>query len=267
MPGAGGMRDTGARTSMSFVSRPVPWYFSFGAAGGRYFPPPAFPIPPRCRASDPGCEAALQNAVRLRILKRLTIHPVNPQGRHLKTAADVLRSGGLVVYPTDSVYGLGCDLFNKKAVERIYQIKGNDKRKLLSFICPDLKRISEYAYVSNSAYKIMRHLLPGPYTFILTATKQVPRILLENRKTVGIRVPDNTICHALLSAFGSPIISTSACPANQGFLADPDEIERTFTKTVDLFLDAGPGGLEPSTIVDLTEENPILVRQGKGPLP
>jgi tRNA threonylcarbamoyl adenosine modification protein (Sua5/YciO/YrdC/YwlC family) len=199
-------------------------------------------------------------------MKRLPIHPIDPQNRHVKAAAEVLRSGGLVIYPTDSVYGLGCDLFNKKAVARIYQIKGNDKRKLLSFICPDLKGISEYAYVSNPAYKIMRHLLPGPYTFILTATKQVPRILLENRKTVGIRVPDNPICHALLAGFNSPIISTSACLPGQAYLSDPDEIAETFLRTVDLFLDAGPGGLEPSTIVDLTGEEPILVRQGKGPL-
>jgi tRNA threonylcarbamoyl adenosine modification protein (Sua5/YciO/YrdC/YwlC family) len=199
-------------------------------------------------------------------MKRLPIHPVNPQGRHVQAAADVLRNGGLVIYPTDSVYGLGCDLFNKKAVERIYQIKGNDKRKLLSFICPDLKGIAEYAYVSNPAYKIMRHHLPGPYTFILTATKQVPRILLENRKTVGIRVPDNATCQALLSAFGTPIISTSACLPNQAYLSDPDEIAETFARTVDLFLDAGPGGMESSTIVDLTQEEPILIRQGKGRL-
>jgi tRNA threonylcarbamoyl adenosine modification protein (Sua5/YciO/YrdC/YwlC family) len=200
-------------------------------------------------------------------MKRLIIHPINPQGRYLKAAAEVLRNGGLVIYPTDSVYGLGCDLFNKKAVERIYQIKGNDKRKLLSFICPDLKGISEYAYVSNPAYKIMRHLLPGPYTFILTATKLVPRILLENRKTVGIRVPDNAICHGLLAEFGTPIINTSASPHNQAYLSDPDTIAETFERTVDLFLDAGPGGLEPSTIVDLTEDEPVLVRQGKGTLP
>jgi tRNA threonylcarbamoyl adenosine modification protein (Sua5/YciO/YrdC/YwlC family) len=197
-------------------------------------------------------------------MKRLTIHPINPQGRHLRVAGDVLRDGGLVVYPTDSVYGLGCDLFNKKAVEKIYQIKGNDKRKLLSFICPDLKGISEYAYISNSAYRIMRHLLPGPFTFILPATKQVPRILLENRKTVGIRVPENKICQALLSEFGFPIISTSARLADQGFLNDPDEIAETFASTVDLFLDAGPGGLAPSTIVDLTQDAPVVVRQGKG---
>lgn len=199
-------------------------------------------------------------------MKRLPIHPIDPQNRHVKAAAEVLRSGGLVIYPTDSVYGLGCDLFNKKAVARIYQIKGNDKRKLLSFICPDLKGIAEYAYVSNPAYKIMRHLLPGPYTFILTATKQVPRILLENRKTVGIRVPDNPICQALLAEGNSPIISTSACLPGQAYLSDPDEIAETFVRTVDLFLDAGPGGLEPSTVVDLTGEEPVLVRQGKGPL-
>ena len=199
-------------------------------------------------------------------MKRLPVHPANPQGRHLKAAAEVLREGGLVIYPTDSVYGLGCDLFNKKAVEKIYQIKGNDKRKLLSFICPDLKGIAEYAYVSNPAYKIMRHLLPGPYTFILTATRQVPRILLESRKTVGIRVPDNRICQALLSEFGSPVISTSACMPDQEFLSDPDQIEETFAHTVDLFLDSGPGGLEPSTIIDLTQDEPLVVRQGKGPL-
>jgi tRNA threonylcarbamoyl adenosine modification protein (Sua5/YciO/YrdC/YwlC family) len=199
-------------------------------------------------------------------MKRLTVHPANPQGRHLKTAAEVLRNGGLVIYPTDSVYGLGCDLFNKKAVEKIYQIKGNDKRKLLSFICPDLKGIAEYAYVSNPAYKIMRHLLPGPYTFILTATRQVPKIMLETRKTVGIRVPAETICQALLSEFGSPIISTSACMPDQGFLSDPDEIADTFAKAVDLFLDSGPGGLEPSTIIDLTQDEAVVVRQGKGPL-
>jgi len=199
-------------------------------------------------------------------MKRIQIHPKNPQGRYLKAAADVLRDGGLIIYPTDSVYGLGCDLFNKNAVEKIYRIKGNDKRKLLSFICPDLKGISEYAFVSNAAYKIMRRLLPGPYTFILSATRQVPRILLEKRKTVGIRVPDNLVCLALLAEFGKPIISTSASMHDQSFLNDPDEIAATFNNLVDLFLDSGPGGLELSTVIDLTEEEPIIIRQGKGKL-
>jgi tRNA threonylcarbamoyl adenosine modification protein (Sua5/YciO/YrdC/YwlC family) len=199
-------------------------------------------------------------------MKRIQIHPDNPQPRYLKAAVGVLEEGGLLIYPTDSVYGLGCDLFNKGAVEKIYQSKGNDKRKLLSFICPDLKGIAEYAYVSNATYKIMRRLLPGPYTFILNATKQVPRILLEKRKTIGIRVPDNVVCQALLSEFGRPIISTSACLHDQGYLADPEEIAATFSHLVDLFLDTGAGGLEPSTIIDFTEDEPVVIRQGKGRL-
>ena len=199
-------------------------------------------------------------------MKRLQIHPDNPQVKHLKAAVDVLKDGGLIIYPTDSVYGFGCDLFNKSAIEKIYQCKGNDKRKLLSFICPDLKGIAEYAYISNPAYKIMKHLLPGPYTFILNASRQVPKILLEKRKTVGIRVPDNAICQALLSEFGRPIISTSACLNDQAFLSDPDEIAETFGRLADLFLDSGSGGLDPSTIIDFTQEEPVIVRQGKGKL-
>jgi tRNA threonylcarbamoyl adenosine modification protein (Sua5/YciO/YrdC/YwlC family) len=197
-------------------------------------------------------------------MNRLSIHPVNPQGRHLKTAVNVLRDGGLIIYPTDSIYGLGCDLFNKRAIEKIYQIKGNDKRKYLSFICSDLKNISKYAYVPNAAYKVMRHLLPGPYTFILNATREVPKVLLEKRKTVGIRVPDNRVCQSLLAEFGNPIISTSASLPEQDYIGDPDLIESTFANRVELFLDSGPGGLRPSTVIDLTEGEPLLVRQGKG---
>ncbi len=199
-------------------------------------------------------------------MKRIRIHPENPEPRILKAAVEILRNGGLIIYPTDSVYGLGCDLFTKSAVEKIYRQKGNDKRKLLSFICPDLKGIAEYAYVSNGAYKVMRHLLPGPYTFILNASKQVPKILLEKRKTVGIRVPDNTVCQALLSEFGRPIISTSACLQDQQYLSDPEEIAETFSHLVDLFIDAGPGGHEPSTVIDFTQDEPAIIRQGKGKL-
>ncbi len=197
-------------------------------------------------------------------MKRIQIHPDNPQLRLLKPALEALRDGGLIVYPTDSVYGLGCDLRNKNAVEKIYRIKGNDKRKLLSFICRDLKNISEYAYVSNAAYKAMRHLLPGPYTFILNATKQVPKILLEKRATVGIRVPDNAVCQSLLAEFGHPVISTSACLPDQDYLGDTDAIATTFEHLADIFLDSGPGGLEPSTIIDFTRDEPSVVRQGKG---
>jgi tRNA threonylcarbamoyl adenosine modification protein (Sua5/YciO/YrdC/YwlC family) len=197
-------------------------------------------------------------------MNRLSIHPDNPQGRHLKAAVNILRDGGLIIYPTDSIYGLGCDLFNKRAIEKIYQIKGNDKRKYLSFICSDLKNISKFAYVPNAAYKVMRHLLPGPYTFLLNATREVPKVLLEKRKTVGIRVPDNRVCQSLLAEFGNPIISTSASLPEQDYLGDPDIIESTFSNRVDLFLDSGPGGMMPSTVIDLTGEEPVLVRQGKG---
>ncbi|MBN2338819.1 MAG: threonylcarbamoyl-AMP synthase [Acidobacteria bacterium] len=197
-------------------------------------------------------------------MKRIRIHPETPQLRLLGPAIDALRGGGLVVYPTDSVYGLGCDLLDKNAVEKIYRIKGNDKRKILSFICRDLKNISEYAYVPNEAYKVMRHLLPGPYTFLLGATRQVPRILLEKRKTVGIRVPDHPVCQALLDGLGHPVISTSASLPGGSYLSDPDEIESAFGHLVDIFLDTGPGGLEPSTIIDFTGDEPVIVRQGLG---
>jgi len=194
---------------------------------------------------------------------RLEINPDNPQVRYIMAAAEVLREGGLVIYPTDTVYGLGCDLFNKKAIERIYQLKGKKKQKRLSFICPDLKDIARYAHVSTPSYKIMRHLLPGPYTFILEASRLVPKILLEKRKNVGIRVPENVICHELLAEFGNPIISTSASLPDQHYLNDPDEIADIFEHTVDMFLDSGFGGVLPSSIIDLSNEEPVIVREGK----
>ena len=195
---------------------------------------------------------------------RLETNSVNPQTRYIQTAVEVLREGGLIIYPTDTVYGLGCDLFNKRAIQRIYQIKGMKKQKQLSFICPDLKDIARYAHVSNPAYKIMRRLLPGPYTFILPASREVPKILLENKKTIGIRVPDNTICHDLLKEFGDPIISTSAALPDQDYMNNPDDIEDQFGNLVDLFLDSGECGLAPSTIIDLTHDELSIVREGKG---
>ena len=195
---------------------------------------------------------------------RLNLHPENPQLRHIRKAVTTLLDGGLIIYPTDTVYGLGCDMFNKRAMERIYQIKGKDKKALLSFICPDLKDIAKYARVSNPAYKIMRQLLPGPYTFILEATRDVPKILLEKRKTVGIRVPDNPVCHLLLEEFGKPIISTSARPFEGDLMNDPDDLYDTFKNFVDVFLDTGMGGLEPSTIIDMTTDEPVVLREGKG---
>ncbi|MBD3386232.1 threonylcarbamoyl-AMP synthase [candidate division KSB1 bacterium] len=197
---------------------------------------------------------------------RLDTNSQNPQKRNIERAREILEDGGLVIYPTDTVYGLGCDLFNKKAVEKIYRIKGSDKRKLLSFICPDLKNIAQYAHVSTPAYKIMRHLTPGPYTFILMATRLIPKVLLERRKTVGIRVPDNKICQDLLQVFNRPIISTSACPPDTSYINDPEALCDLFQNQADLFLDSGYGGTEPSTVIDLTEDQPVILREGKGPL-
>ncbi|MDZ7369549.1 MAG: L-threonylcarbamoyladenylate synthase, partial [candidate division KSB1 bacterium] len=184
--------------------------------------------------------------------------------RYIDKAVKVLNDGGLIIYPTDTVYGLGCDLLNRRSVERIYQIKGVSKKARLSFICPDLKDIAKYAHVSNPAYKIMRRLLPGPYTFILEATRAVPKILTEKRSTVGIRVPDHAVCRDLVRAFGRPIISTSAALAEGKYLTDPDEIAEVFAHLVDLFLDCDVGGAEPSTVIDLTQDEPIVVRKGKG---
>ncbi|MDZ7262422.1 MAG: L-threonylcarbamoyladenylate synthase [candidate division KSB1 bacterium] len=195
---------------------------------------------------------------------RVSINPQNPQGRYITQAVEVLKSGGVIAYPTDTIYGIGCDIFNKKAIERIYQIKGKEKREPLSFICPDLKDISKYAHVSNAAYKIMNHLLPGPYTFVLRGTRLVPKIMLSKRRTVGIRVPDNQICLLMLKEFGNPIVSTSASLSDDEILNDPEKIEEKMGKQLDLILDAGLLGLTPSSVIDLTTEPPTVLRRGKG---
>jgi len=195
---------------------------------------------------------------------RLYTHPDNPQPRHISQAIKVLRDGGLIIYPTDTVYGLGCDLYNKAAVHKIYQIKGVRKKARLSFICPDLKDIAKYAHVSTPAYKVMRHLTPGPFTFILDAKRAVPKILVEKRTTVGIRVPDNTFCRSLLQEFGHPVISTSATLPGQDYLDDPEDIAEIFMHSADLFVDSGDGGGEPSTIIDMTTDEPEILRRGKG---
>ncbi len=195
---------------------------------------------------------------------RLEILPEYPAEYRIQQAVQALREGHLIIYPTDTVYGLGCDLTSKRGVERIYQLKGNDKRKLLSFICPDLKEIAQYARVSTPAYKIMKRLTPGPYTFILEASRLVPKILLEKRKTVGIRVPDHPICSRLLNALGKPIISTSATLAGQPYMNDIDEIADIFENTVEVLIDSGPGGLEASSVIDLSGDRPHVLRAGKG---
>ncbi len=194
----------------------------------------------------------------------ITINPKNPQARLVQKVVDVLEKGGIIGYPTDTIYGVGCDLFNPEAIRKIHRLKKMDGKKPLSFICSDLKDISRYAYVSNYAYKMMKRLFPGPYTFILKATKLVPKIAMTKQKTVGIRVPNNRICLSLVRKLGHPIISTSVYKPDEGLFNDPTEIVERFGKQLDLVIDGGVIVAEHSSIIDLTDEFPKVIRKGKG---
>ncbi|MBW2618495.1 MAG: threonylcarbamoyl-AMP synthase [Deltaproteobacteria bacterium] len=194
----------------------------------------------------------------------LDVNPNHPQPRKIGQAVEVLRAGGVIIYPTDTFYGIGCDLFNKKAIERIYQIKRRPKTKPFSFICADLKDIAQYAIVSNYAYKTMRRFLPGPYTFVLKGTKQVPRMMLNNRKMVGIRVPDDSVALSLVAALGHPIISTSATIDSEDIISDASLLADHLGHSVDLVVDGGPRGFEPSSVISLIDDQPVVLRQGKG---
>ena len=192
------------------------------------------------------------------------INPENPQKRLIAKAVDILKTGGVIAYPTDTIYGFGCDILNKKAIQRIYQIKKRDRSKPFSFICSDLKNISEYAQVTDYAYKTMKRLLPGPYTFILPGTKLVPKIMLTKRKTVGIRVPNNNICLAIVEALGHPIISTSVGWSDREVLSDPQQIEETFGSQIELTIDGGILANQPSSIISLLDDLPEVIRAGQG---
>jgi tRNA threonylcarbamoyl adenosine modification protein (Sua5/YciO/YrdC/YwlC family) len=195
----------------------------------------------------------------------LPIHPDHPEPRKIKRAVEALESGEVIAYPTDTVYGLGCDLMNKKAIDKLYAIKRMDKSHQLAFICPDLSDIARYAIVENQVYRVLRRFLPGPYTFILEATREVPKIVQSKKKTVGIRVPANEVILALTRELGRPIISTTAAtPGGEPFI-DPDDIDATF-RGLALVLDAGAGGSVPTSVVDLTKLPPEIVREGAGPV-
>ena len=195
----------------------------------------------------------------------LEIHPDNPQPRRISQAVDILKNGGVIVYPTDTVYGLGCDIFNKQAILKIHQIKNQPAGKPFSFICPDLKELSQYARVTNYAYKTLRRLLPGPYTFILEGSRLVPRTMLTRQKTVGIRVPNHPVCQALAEALGNPLLSTSIS-SQDDYLPHAWEIQDLYGHQIDLVLDGGPVPGEPSSIVSLVEDEPVVLRQGAGPV-
>ncbi len=192
------------------------------------------------------------------------LHPENPQIRYIKKAVEVLRDGGVIIYPTDTVYGLGCDIFNKEALDRIFMIKHEAYSKLLSFIIPDFKNISQYAKVSDMAFKLMKKLTPGPYTFVLPAARDVPKKLWTKRKTVGIRIPDCKVTRMLVEELGHPIISTSVTNRKGEIYFDPEEIQRFFNPHVDLMLSIGALSGQPSTIIDLSGEEPEIIREGAG---
>jgi tRNA threonylcarbamoyl adenosine modification protein (Sua5/YciO/YrdC/YwlC family) len=196
----------------------------------------------------------------------LKIHDRNPEARVVRRAVEALTSGGLVIYPTDTVYGLGCSVEDKEAIEKIHLIKRQRTDRPFSFVCSDLTHISEYAHVSNAAFKIMKHLIPGAYTFILPAAKMkhLPKILVSKRKTVGIRVPDSPVTLAIIKELGHPILSTSVTDDEGNILSDPAEIARKFRNNVDLIIDGGVRATNPSTILDLTGEEPVIVRHGAG---
>jgi tRNA threonylcarbamoyl adenosine modification protein (Sua5/YciO/YrdC/YwlC family) len=188
----------------------------------------------------------------------ISINPENPQQRLINMVCETLDRGGLIAYPTDTFYGMGCDLYNKKGIQRIYQLKNRPLKQPFSIICDSLKGISQYAKVSDFAYKTMRRLLPGPYTFILEGTKLVPQIMLTKRKTVGIRVPANNICLAIVETLGRPIITTSAIHE------DPYTIKEAYESSLEVIIDGGALKPEPSSVISLIDDFPEVIRAGKG---
>ena len=192
------------------------------------------------------------------------INPKNPQERLITKVIDILKKGGIIAYPTDTYYGIGCDIMNKKAIEKIYQLKQRNKIKPFSFICSGLKNISHYAKVSNYAYKTMKRLLPGPYTFVLEGSKLVPKIMLTKRKTAGIRVPDHPICLELVETLGNPIITTSATMPDGTNFFDPSLIHDFFYPRIDVVIDGGPVPGHPSSVISLINDMPEVIRKGRG---
>jgi len=194
------------------------------------------------------------------------IHPDNPQSRLVRQAVNIIRQGGVIVYPTDSGYALGCHLGDKEAVHRIRQIRRLDENHLFTLVCRDLSELSTYAKVDNQVFRLLRAFTPGPYTFILTATRDVPRRLIHpNRKTIGLRIPDHSIALSLLEALEEPMISTTLILAGEETpMIEPEAMREVLGKSVDLIIDGGNCGIEPTSVIDLTEEKPKVLRQGKG---
>ncbi|HOV07762.1 MAG TPA: L-threonylcarbamoyladenylate synthase [Spirochaetota bacterium] len=193
------------------------------------------------------------------------INEKNPQQRLIQKVKECLEDGGIIVFPTDTVYAYGCDIKDKRAIERIYRLKKLDKRKPLSFIFTDISEIADYVRnVSDDAFKIMKKAFPGPYTFIFKASKLVPKIVMTNQKTIGVRIPDNNIALDIVRALGRPILATSVFTLSGEYLIDPRELEKVYRNEVDIVIDAGPKMAEPSTVVDFSEDSIEIIREGKG---
>jgi tRNA threonylcarbamoyl adenosine modification protein (Sua5/YciO/YrdC/YwlC family) len=191
------------------------------------------------------------------------VNPLHPEPRKIQRAVEALQAGEVIGYPTDTVYGLGCDISSKKAADRLYQMKGMDRAQPLAFICPDLSEIAKYAIVDNQVYRVLKRFLPGPYCFILEATREVPRLLQTKRKTIGIRVPNHEVIRSVVSSLGRPVISTTAQRPGAEPHVDPREIDDDFPG-LGLVLDGGAGGVVPTTVVDLTVQPPQVLREGAG---
>lgn len=196
----------------------------------------------------------------------LNIHPDNPQMRHIKIVAETLQRGGVIIYPTDTIYGLGCDIFQHRAIEKICRIKKVDPKKAqLSFICSDLSHLSVYSkQLSTATYRLLKEYLPGPYTFILPASKMVPKILQSKKDTIGLRIPDNNIACAIIKELGRPILSASLPGELIEDYTDPEIMYENFRNEVDIVIDGGIGGTAPSTIIDCTKEKYEVIRRGAG---
>lgn len=196
----------------------------------------------------------------------IRVHPENPQARLIAQAVACLREGGVIVYPTDTIYGLGCSIFEHKAIERIARIKQvHPDKAQLSFVCCNLSDLSKYArQIDTPTYRRLKQYLPGPFTFILPASREVPKILQSKKSTIGLRIPDNKIALAIVEALGHPVLSASLPGEMVEDYTDPEIIQDNFNKLVDMVIDGGIGGMQPSTVVDLTDEEPEVIRQGKG---
>ncbi|MFC1598411.1 L-threonylcarbamoyladenylate synthase [Patescibacteria group bacterium] len=194
----------------------------------------------------------------------LKINQQNPETKKINQVVEILNSGKIIVYPTDTIYGLGCDIFNKKAVTKIQQIKKREKNKPFSIICSDFKQIADYAIIPDYAFKIMKKVLPGPYTFIFKAKNRAPKTVLSKNKTIGIRMPDNNICLEIVKNLEHPIISTSLNISGENVLTNPNQLSKEMRNKIDIIIDAGTLSPNPSTIIDFSQETAEVLRQGQG---